>query len=222
MNVSILVSKVTDGTMKIADAAETYEVHQHRIRFLERNNLNPKDTTWVRVSHDDQDYCHYLEVFDKDRGDGIVYKSTIIADALVTKQPGHALFLPLADCIGAIIHDPVNNILMFSHLGRQSLEQNGGEKSVRFLVEQYGTNPHDLEVWLSPAAGKQNYPLYTFENQGLHEVTITQLTAAGVPKENIEASPIDTTTDNDYFSHSQFLKGNRETDGRFAIVAVLR
>jgi len=25
-----------------------------------------------------------------------------------------------------------------------------------------------------------------------------------------------------YFSHSQFLKGNRETDGRFAIAAVQR
>jgi len=71
-----------------------------------------------------------------------------------------------------------------------------------------------LRIWLSPAAGAKNYPLYKFANQSLREVNISQFVAASVRAENIGGDDIDTTTDENYFSHSQ---GDR--DQRFAIVA---
>lgn len=193
-----------------------------RTAFLAQQSIDPEDTTLVHLTYETTDFCRYSTVDNTHKGDGITRHPSFEVDALVTTTPGHALFLPLADCIAAVIHDPTQNILMVSHLGRHNLEQAGGTKSVEYLVATHGCDPNNLTVWLSPAAGSGNYPLFGFDNRSLHSVAAEQLMAAGVLHDSIEVSPIDTTTDTHYFSHSQFLAGNRATDGRHAVVAVLR
>lgn len=193
-----------------------------RRAFLYAHDIDVSDTTLVQVTYETDDFCRYVTLGDDDRGDGITRAPTYEADALVVTQPGHALLLPLADCVGAVIHDSQRNILMLSHLGRQNLEQLGGTKCIEYLVDKHDCNPHTLAVWLSPAAGASSYPLYAFENRSLHDVAREQLQAGGIPAANISVSPIDSVADTSYFSHSQFLKGNRQTDGRHAVVAVMR
>ena len=220
--VAYYTSSTADGSMKSVHTGEINSVNHHRAAFLRSHAIDPEHTTLVRLTYDRSDYLRYRTLTESDLGDGIVRTSTIISDALVATQPGHALFLPLADCIGAVIHDPTQNILMVSHLGRHNLEQFGGTKCIEYLVRKHNSNPKDLQIWLSPAAGKDHYPLFAFNDRSLHDVAIEQLAEAGIPKANIDASPIDSAADSDYFSHSQFPKGKRETDGRFAIVAVMR
>jgi copper oxidase (laccase) domain-containing protein len=220
MSPTVLTSTAMDGTMKTLDGDEL-TARNNRVAFLEKNGLNPKSTTLHTLSYDTDDFCCYELLTADDMGDGITRDSTIIADAVVTTDINHAILLPLADCIGAVIHDPTQNILMLSHLGRHNLEQFGGTRCIEFLVEKFGVNPATLTVWLSPAAGGKNYPLYAFDNRSMHDVATEQLTGAGVTLEHITTSPIDVTTDETYFSHSQFLKGNRESDGRFAVVATM-
>jgi copper oxidase (laccase) domain-containing protein len=193
-----------------------------RRAFLHEHGIEPTDTTRLNVTYETDNFCRYEMLTDDEQGDGITRDSSMEADALVVTEPNHALFLPLADCVGAVIHDPVKNILMVSHLGRQNLEQMGGTNCIDYLVNHLDVNPRELKVWLSPAAGSENYPLYAFDNRSLHEVASEQLAVAGVQRSNIEVSPIDSSSDLDYFSHSQYLKGARETDGRFAIVAEMR
>lgn len=193
-----------------------------RTAFLKRHDLKPEDTTLVQVVYETNNFCRYRTLVDNDKGDGITRHPTIASDALVVTQPGHALLLPLADCVGAVMYDQTKHILMLSHLGRHNLEQHGGTKCVQYLISQHACNPHDIIVWLSPAASKEHYPLYAFENRSLHDVSIEQILAAGIPIENITTSPIDSAADKKYFSHSQFLKNNRDTDGRFCVVAVMR
>lgn len=217
----IATSTIKDGTMKSIHKGDIASVNEHRTSFLRRHDIQPADTTLVRLIYEGNDYKRYASIDNAAKGDGIVRQSTITADALVVTQPGHALFLPIADCIGAVIHDPTKNILMVSHLGRHNLEQNGGAASVQYLAEQFGASPTDLTVWLSPAAGKASYPLFSFDNQSLHDVAKQQLVNAGILATNIEISKIDSAADTNYFSHGQYLKGNRETDGRFSIVAIL-
>lgn len=192
-----------------------------RTQFLEQHHLSPDHTTLLQVVYEGDNYRRYVTLTDHDKGDGITRPASIESDALVVTEPGHAIFLPLADCIGAVIHDPTKNILMVSHLGRHNLERFGGTKCIEYLVETQAVKPQDLTVWLSPAAGQKNYPLYAFDNRSLDDVAIEQLIAAGVSKEKITVSPIDSSSDPNYFSHSQFKKGNRDTDGRFAIVAAM-
>jgi hypothetical protein len=220
MSVKFSVSTVSDGSMKSTDQSYA-SVLPMRTAFLSKNDISPDDSTLVQVVYKGDDFCRYYSLADSDKGDGIVRPPTYAADALVVTRPDHALFLPLADCVGAVIHDPSKNILMLSHLGRHNLEQFGGTKCIEYLVNHHAVNPADLTVWLSPAAGSDNYPLYAFKNRSLHDVSVEQLTAAGVLPQNITLSPIDSAVDLNYFSHSQFLEGNRETDGRFAVVAQL-
>lgn len=221
MPLAIFTSTNTDGTMKTIDN-DRETAHSNRVAYLEKVGIPPGATTLHTLGYDSDNFCRYQELSDTDKGDGIIRDSTINADAVVVTLPGHAILLPLADCIGAVIHDPHKNILMVSHLGRHNLEQYGGTKCIDFLTDKHGADPANLTVWLSPAAGKDSYPLYAFDNRGMHEVAVEQLVAAGIRSHNLEISPVDVTTDRRYFSHSQFLKGTRETDGRFAIVAMMR
>lgn len=221
MTLSVYTSTVADGSMKSPDK-NFATVLPTRTAFLAQHSIDPADTTLVHLTYETTDFCRYETVDSTYKGDGITRHPELEVDALVVTQPGHALFLPLADCIAAVIYDPVQHILMLSHLGRHNLEQQGGTQSIEYLVTTHKSNPQDLTVWLSPAAGSGNYPLYTFGNRSLHDVAIEQIVAAGVPANSIDLSPIDTTNDPNYFSHSQFLAGNRQTDGRHAVVAALR
>lgn len=220
MSLQVYTSRKNDGSMKPVNGDDVV-IAQNRSSFLNKYGISPDSTTLLHLTYGGDDYTRYLTVGDDLKGDGIVRDSTIEVDAIVTTSPDHALFLPLADCIGAVIHDPAKNILMLSHLGRHNLEQSGGTRSIEYLVREFGTDPTNLTVWLSPAAGQENYPLFSFNNRGMHEVATKQLLTAGILAQNITVSPEDTTTSKDYFSHSQFLAGNRETDGRFAVVAIM-
>ncbi len=219
MTLKIITSNKLDGSMKSSHGLNFAENNKKRIELLEKNHINPDDTTLVRLSYDGEDYKRYFTINDNLKGDGITIESTIKADALVVTEPNHALFLPLADCIGAVIYDPILNILMVSHLGRHNLEQYGGTESINYLVKNHNVDPKRLTVWLSPSAGKDSYPVFKFNNRSLNEVAVEQLIRAGILSKNITVSPIDTTKDKDYYSHSQFLKDKRGNDGRFAIAA---
>lgn len=221
-NVIAAVSSVSDGNMSFGKG-DADDVFQSRLAFLNAVGVDPEQTTLVQVAYQDAEhFARYVTVNEEQEGEGIFApKSDTIADALVTTRPGHALFLPIADCVGVILYDSAQRVLMVSHIGRHSAEIKGASKSVQYLIDNFATEPADVQVWLSPAAGKTAYPLHAMENKGLHEVIVEQLESAGVLLENIEVSTVDTTSDIEYFSHSQFIAGKRENDGRFAIVAMM-
>lgn len=206
--------------MSVQNNDQTEKDHFRRT-FITRHGIPIQKTSLVRLVYDGADYCRYKTLTNRDIGDGMTRSPSMISDGLVVTEPGHALFLPLADCVGAVIHDPTQGILMLSHLGRHNLEQFGGTRSIEYLVNEHGSNPADVTVWLSPAASKYYYPVYSFDNRSLHDVATQQLIQAGVLPEHITASPIDSAADPQYYSHSQFLQGNRPDDGRFAVVAMM-
>lgn len=221
MKLRIFTSTVNDGSMKSLDG--DYETaRSKRIAFLQKCKLEPRDSTLHTLSYGGDDYCRYRTIASIDKGDGIMRDSTIDADAVTVTESGHAILLPLADCIGAVIYDQDKQVLMVSHLGRHNLEQSGGTKCINYLANRHGVNPSAVTVWLSPSAGKENYPLYAFNGRGLSDVATEQLIAAGVLSSNISRSPIDSSSDSQYFSHSQYLKGNHDIDGRFGIVAIMQ
>jgi copper oxidase (laccase) domain-containing protein len=192
----------------------------NRRAFLESVGIDIAHTSLVGVTYETDDFAKYRIVSTEDKGVGMLGMETIEhADALVTDTLGHALFLPLADCVGAILYDDTQKVLMVSHLGRHSVEIEGAAKSVEYLKMHYSIDPAHLQVWLSPGVGKATYPLHKFDGKSLHEVITSQLKKAGVTEDNIENSTIDTATAEHYYSHSEFLKGNQADPGRFAIVA---
>jgi copper oxidase (laccase) domain-containing protein len=216
------VSSRDDGNMKFGIGNDD-ETRQNRVAFLRNNDIEPSQTTLLQVTYDTTDFCRYHILDDEHQGEGMLEQvSTTEADAVIVTRPDHAVFLPLADCVGAIVYDTANQIMMVSHLGRHSVEQGSAQKSIHYLIEYFETDPSDLLVWLSPAVGNETYPLHAFDGRGLHDIVTEQFTQAGVDVHCIETSQVDTAQSDDYYSHSEFKAGNRDFDGHFAIVAMMR
>lgn len=216
----VAVSCVADGSMSAG--VEPSEKLHNRKTFLSRNGIEIDTTTLVYVRYEGQDYCRYRTIDNSKAGAGMTNSTELVSDALFTREEGLALFLPIADCIGAVLYDPEQTIVGVSHLGRHNLEQDGAAKTIRYMVRNFGSDPARIEVWLSPSAGKAAYPLYDFDNHSLAEVATEQLLSAGINTDNIAQDFRDTTTDQSLFSHSQFLRGEQAIDGRQAVVAMMR
>lgn len=216
------VSSAHNGPMNFRNNDHD-EVRHNRLVFFDQVGIEPLEATLVQVTYEDTtNFTRYQIVRDEQAGEGVLEPvSRTEADALVVTHPERALFLPLADCAGAVIFDPDNEILMVSHLGRHSVEQAGAAKSIDYLVEGFGSDPSQLLVWISPAVGRESYPLRAFDGKGLHEVIVEQILKVGIAPGNIEVSHIDTAQSDDYYSHSEFKAGNQAEDGRFAIVAMM-
>ncbi|MFZ2126570.1 MAG: laccase domain-containing protein [Candidatus Microsaccharimonas sp.] len=221
-DILVAISTVADGSMyNRHDKADASVIHNREV-FLKKHHISLEQTTRVRTLYEGDNYCRYKEATEAEKGDGMKDDQVAISDGLVTTNLNHALFLPVADCVGAVLYDPKKQVLMVSHLGRHSLEQGGGIKSVAYLKEKYGCDPKDLKVWLTPAPGKDAYPIWKLDNKGMKEVTFEQLSIAGILPENITDNPADSTKDVNYYSYSEFLKGNRKKDGDHVVVAMMR
>lgn len=224
-DIVIGLSSIDDGNMKKANmpVEVAKDVDSNRQKFLSRLGISLDQTILVRINYDRDDYTRYTLVSSTDAGSGILPDKPIeINDALMTTEPNVALFLPLADCVGAVLYEPNKKVLMVSHLGRHNLEQDGAYKSVQYMSEKTGADPADIKVWLSPSAGSENYPLHSMDNKSQQQVVLEQLKKAGISSQNINESNIDTTTNDNYYSHSQYLKDNTMPNGRYVIVAMMR
>ncbi|MDB5179498.1 MAG: Protein of hypothetical function [Candidatus Saccharibacteria bacterium] len=222
MDVFVATSTVADGSMFNSDDPGDQKVVENRRVFLAAHDITLEQSTRMRITFDSDDFCRYAEVTDTNKSDGMYGTLEIPYDALVVTEPNHALFLPAADCICATFYDPVHHVLGLAHLGRHSLEQQGGMKFVEYLKIHYDSDPKEMKVWLGPAPGKDVYPIWALDNKGMKEVTFEQLHTAGILDDNIIDNPAETDKDQNYFSYSEFLKGQREIDGDHAMVAIMR
>lgn len=218
-SVKIYVSSVDDGEVSVAGGAMDVAARRHQRNILEKQHKSLNDTVLVRVSYDETDFCKYIVVDKSYSGDGMIRESTFVADGVITDVSGVVLFLPLADCIGAVLYDKKHHAIMLSHLGRHSLEQQGAIHSVEAICRAYYTQPKNLQAYFSPSVGKGTYPLRQFGGKSLREVAYEQLLCAGV--DDIIVDERDTATSKELFSHSQFLKGRQPTSGRHAILCYL-
>ena len=216
------LSSIDDGNMKFG-RGDDQETALSQTVFLQSQEIEPLQTTLLNVGYDTTDFCRYVVFDDDQQGDGMLEPiATTEADAAVVTRPDHAIFLPLADCAGVIIYDPTNKVLMVSHLGRHSVEQEGARKSLQFLIDEFETDPAEVKIWLSPMVGSDSYPLETFGGRSLRQVITSQFLQLGVDIRHIEVSEVDTAESDDYYSHSEYKMGERDFDGRFAIVAMMR
>lgn len=222
MSLVVAISTVADGSMFNRNNVVDSQVIDNRQRFLETNGITLDQTSRMRIDYDRTNFCDYMEVNESHRGKGMRAADIESADALITTDKNHALFLPIADCVGAVLFDPINQVLAVAHLGRHSLEQRGAYNIVAHLIKYYDSDPTQLQTWLSPAPSKESYPIWALDNKGMKEVTFEQLHAAGIIDKNITDNPTETDKDRNYYSYSEFLKGHPGNDGDYAVVAMIK
>lgn len=220
--VCIALSNNEAGSLLNRDDYTDPEVITHRRSFLASFGLPLEQVVRVNVQYDDSyTYTAYREVGVRDYGSGAFDNEAPVSDALVTTDPQVILFLPLADCVGAILYDPLQHVLMMTHLGRHSLEVDGGVSSVRYLQDHYASDPASLRVWLTPAPSKEAYAIWKLDGAGMKESAIEQLLRAGIRTEHITNHPSETDHDPSFYSHSEYLAGRRSEDGRYGLFAWL-
>lgn len=216
-SVEIVVTEVCDGNMKAVpsmDPAAVFETQHNRNRAAAQLDLLPTQVALLRVSYEQTDFCKFIHL-DAATGNSLDDGFEVgFSDGIMTCSPDLGILLPLADCLGMILYDPHHTALMMVHCGRHTLLQQGAARAVAFMQKQACSRPSDLRAYLSPCAGKENYPLFDADGKGLQEYAAEQLIAAGLRPENIEHSPIDTTLSEHFFSHSQ-----GDTVNRFALCA---
>ena len=229
-NVLVRVSSRGDGTLldRINGERHAPEVVARRRAFCAKAGV-------------DYDTCAYMIItYDTGRTYDVIREVTepntegYLADVLYTTTPGIGLFLPVADCIGTVIYDPVQLSLTLAHVGRHASEADTLAKTISYLAEK-GSNPEDLIIWMAPAVTQDHYRMdyfaqkedllwrgfFTEKDDGvyidLQGYNRSRAIASGVLPAHIYTSEVDTAVDPHYFSHSQ-----GDTSGRFAVVAMLR
>ena len=106
-----------------------------------------------------QDHNTFVRVVTKeDRGVGI-YKPRDIksVDALVTNEKGVTLVTYYADCTPLFFVDTNKKAIGLAHGGWRGTVGRIGEKVLKTMNENYGTNPQDVTVCIGPAISKCCY-----------------------------------------------------------------
>lgn len=231
--VLVALSSVDEGTMlDRAVGIHDGSITTNRTAFVSRLGLSYGDVVFQRINYDQ--HQTYRAVAIVDECDTTTYKSEVAADALITDAAGVGLFLPVADCIPAVIYDPTLKRISLLHLGRHSTVANL-MTAVLDDLRTKGSQPDDLIIWFGPSVQKQSYKLEYFRAEtdpewrnfvtkaedgiyiDMQGYNRAQALVSGVDARNIHSSTVDTATDNNYFSHS-----NGDTTGRFGVVVMLK
>lgn len=224
------VSSREDGTMLDRNQPDPHgnEVLQRRQQFCQSVGIDYQACVYQLISYgEDQTYDKIVEVTEPNA-------SGVSADVLYTEKPGVGLFLPIADCVGTVIYDPIRKAVALAHLGRHATLAGTMAKAIAFFVQR-GSDPQDIHIWMAPSVKQPSYRMEYFDaannpdwqkfcshkNDGfyldLSGYNRVQAVEQGVDLERITISSVDTATDEHYFSHSQ-----GDQTGRFAVVAMIR
>ena len=149
----------------------------------------------------------------------------------------------VADCPMLILLAKINEekwMLAIAHCGAEYINRLLPKQMVDGLIKESNINPKNIEAYISPCISKESYvydkypPFATnkdawknaIEKRGylyyidLRTAIINQLLEKGLKRENITVSNKDTRTDDDFYSHVAYKKGNISKNGRFIAGAV--
>lgn len=151
-------------------------------------------------------------------------------DGFITNRTGLPLMVKIADCQGILMFDPENRAIGCIHSGWRGSVKNIIGKAIGKMEKEFGTNPKNLLVGISPSLGPCCAEFSDPENElpdfmsaylkGKHadfwQLSLDQCMEAGVPEKNIEIARVCTKCDSDYFSY------RRGEDGRMAVFIGLK
>lgn len=158
-------------------------------------------------------------------------------DAMVTARRDATLCILVADCVPVVLWDEVGGALGVAHCGRGGVVTGVLNNTIRTMTTTWGTRPADLWVGLGPHIGASSYEVgpaevsqteaalpgvavvqSTSEGRGCVDLELairTQLAAAGVPEDRVEAMSGDTR----HCTDELFSDRAQRPCGRFGLLA---
>jgi YfiH family protein len=80
-----------------------------------------------------------------------------ICDGLLTQEPGLVLGITVADCLAIFIFDSRKKAIGILHAGWRGIEKGITREAIRKMNENFGTDPENCEILLSPSIGSCCY-----------------------------------------------------------------
>lgn len=146
-------------------------------------------------------------------------------DALITQVPNVFLTVTIADCTPILIADPRTRAVAAIHAGWRGTAAEIVRKTLSRMHEEYGSDPSTCYAYIGTCIDECSFEVnadvadhFAVEHKrwdetvqkyfvDLKAANRAQLTAAGVPVEQIEVSPYSTVLHNDYFFSYRREKG---------------
>lgn len=156
-------------------------------------------------------------------------------DAMITNKPNCFLAVSIADCVPILIHDAKTNVVAAIHAGWRGTVENIVLKVLKKMQSQFNTQGNDCFVFIGACISFEAFEVGDevadqFEDLvkkrmgsnkyhvNLKAANQIQLTAFGVPDQNIEISKHCTVKDNDlFFSHRH---ENGKTGRMMAVIGI--
>jgi polyphenol oxidase len=183
-----------------------------------------------------QNQVHSANVAVVSGDEGIVKEN----DALISAEPNVLLGVSVADCTPVLLYDPVTTLIAAVHAGWRGTEQMIALATIRKMIE-LGSMPENIYGFIGASASKEKYEVgfevaTLFEERYLTQLdkvsdtgapkylldvksaNLDQLLYLGIPREQIEVSPLCTTSDERL--HSYRRDGKRS--GRMLAVILRR
>ena len=149
-----------------------------------------------------------------------VSHDTVEADAVITKTKGLLIGVSTADCVPILLYDKCGGIVAAIHAGWRGTVARIVEKTVDRLVEQFSSDPINIICMIGPSISPAAYEVgeevaEIFEKEGfadcviggfckphidLWQANLIQLQQLGIPRENIDCTPLCTLSNDHLFS----------------------
>lgn len=191
--------------------------------------IDEKSLILPRQTHSDKVLCYNKKVKDltPEEQERLLYG----VDAIVTDLPGICIGVSTADCIPILLHDCHARVVAAIHAGWRGTVQQIAIKTIATMQEHYGCNPSHMRAVIGPGislsafeVGDEVYEAFKATNAtmeriakrlpcsnggekwhiDLWECNRRQLTAAGIPEQNIQSSGVCT-----YARHREFFSARR-------------
>lgn len=155
-------------------------------------------------------------------------RTPVTADAVVTRNRGILIGVQVADCVPVILHDRAQSVVGAVHAGWRGTSLQIMKKTLSFMVDKFGSDPHDICMAFGPSIRSDCYcvdaevkdAVFTATGPGeyvvpmndkfyldLTSANILQALSEGIPPKNIWTSP-ECTRCNPHDFHSFRYHGN--------------
>lgn len=229
------VSAFPDNCLNLAgfDEDSSDNIHENRRRFLAAlGGEHTLSTVWQ--VHGD--------TVKKVTSQSHIEQTEDRADALVSDLESLLVGVKTADCVPILIGDPTTGAFAAVHAGWRGTVRSIAAKTVRTLIENYGSDPDDLVCAIGPAASCRSYEIgqdvidefsksfgaesskyFKPTREGhayvdLHAANRDQLIGCGVRNKNLFSSPFCTMERPDLFFSYRLEKKKYGKTGRLLSV----
>ncbi len=205
------------GVIRKADFIDFSNEEQNieiMLTILKEEKIIPRFIYRVKQEH--SDYIYIIN-----QGEDI---RPVFADGIITRIPGIAICISVADCVPVFLFDRQQKILGLIHAGREGTRKCIAQKAIKKFVDRFNSNVCEIVALIGPSIGPCCYRLpdsllndcfrdglFITEDKTLDlwKSNEKQLLESGIKKENIFVIGECTCCEDEYYSYRKGDKKNR-------------